>query len=651
MTPRPLLTAALPFVLALAAGCSGTRPAAPAAAVPQAVLTEPVAAGRPAPTQDVHSYAQPAYAAVTHVALDLTVDFETTTLGGTATLTVQARPGAREVVLDTRGLDVERVTDAAGAPLEFLFGVTDPILGAPLMVALPAEGDRVVVHYRTAPDAAAVQWLTPEQTSSGQPFLFTQGQAILTRTWVPTQDSPGIRQTYEAEVTVPRGLTAVMSAEALGDHDAMAPANAGADWPHQTTFRFRMDEPVPPYLIALAVGDLEFRELGPRTGVWAEPGVVEAAATEFQDVETMVTAAEGLYGPYRWGRYDLLVLPPSFPFGGMENPRLTFATPTILAGDRSLVSLVAHELAHSWSGNLVTNATWADFWLNEGFTTYFENRIMEAVYGAPHAEMLRQLGRTELLAELATLPPDDTRLKVDLAGRDPDAGFTTVPYEKGAAFLQTLEAAVGRARLDAFLRDYFDRNAFGPTTTELLLADLDRELFAGDAALRARVRPEEWLYAPGLPDNAPAVRSEALAQAEETAAAFAAGTGTEGLVTEGWATPQWLHFLQALPDALPADRLASLDRAYGLTRSGNSEVLFAWLRIAIANRYEPALPALESFLMRQGRRKYVRPLYADLAATDWGRPLAERIYAAARPTYHSVTAGSVDTILGIPGGR
>lgn len=645
------LPATLLFVLTLAAGCT-PRAVVPPAAVPQAMPDEPtvpVAPARAARPNDVHSYARPAEAAVTHVALDLTADFAAKTLGGTATLTVQARPEATEVVLDSRGLNVERITDAAGAPLAFSFGATDPTLGAPLTVALPPADDAVgdvpgsrlvVVHYRTAPDAAAVQWLTPEQTSSGRPFLFTQGQAILTRTWIPTQDSPGIRQTYEATITVPAGLTAVMSA----DNEGSAPGPGG------TTFRFRMDEAVPPYLIALAVGDLAFRELGPRTGVWAEPGVVEAAASEFRDVEEMVTAAEGLYGPYRWGRYDLLVLPPSFPFGGMENPRLTFATPTILAGDRSLVSLVAHELAHSWSGNLVTNATWADFWLNEGFTTYFENRIMEAVYGAPHAEMLRQLGRTELLAELATLPPDDTRLKVDLAGRDPDAGFTTVPYEKGAAFLQTLEAAVGRARFDAFLRDYFDRNAFGPMTTEVLLADLDRELFAGDAALRARVGPEEWLYAPGLPANAPVVRSEALARAAAAAAQFATGADPAALATDGWATPQWLHFLQALPETLPASRLAALDRAFGLTRTGNSEILFTWLRIAIRNRYEPALPALESFLMRQGRRKYVRPLYADLAATDWGRPLAERVYAAARPTYHSVTVGSIDAILGVPVG-
>ena len=645
---HPTSTALLVLVLAGITGCSATRDAAPPADSAPVRAADP----RPARPDDVHSYARPAEALVRHVSLALTADFAAQTLAGTATLTVEARPGTPSVVLDTRGLRVSRVTDASGAPLAFAFGPTDPILGTPLTVSLPpadplvgdSPGSRlVVVHYATAPDAAAVQWLAPAQTSSGRPFLFTQGQAILTRTWIPTQDSPGIRQTYDADIIAPAGLTAVMSADANG-HPALMPDG-------RRQFSFQMEHPVAPYLIALAIGDIEFRPLGERAGVWAEPAVVGPAESEFRDVEQMVAAAEALYGPYRWGRYDLLVLPPSFPFGGMENPTLTFATPTILAGDRSLVGLVAHELAHSWSGNLVTNATWADFWLNEGFTTYFENRIMEAVYGAERADMLRALGRAELLAELATLPAADQILHVDLAGRDPDAGFTTVPYEKGAAFLQTVEQAVGRARFDAFLRGYFDRNAFGSMTTTGLLAELDAGLFDADPAARAAVRPEAWMYEPGLPDNAPVARSAALDAADAAAAAFARGADPATLPTRGWATPQTLRFLQALPEAIPAARLAALDRALSLSQTGNSEVLFAWLRVAIRTRYEPAFPALESFLTRQGRRKYVRPLYADLAATAWGRPLAERIYAAARPGYHSVTSGSVDAILGVPAGQ
>jgi len=631
------------FALALAAtlaACGTPRMVAPADEPAPAVPAETPAALMF--VEDVHSYARPAEARVTRVALDLDADFDAKVLAGTATLTVDAEDGAERVVLDTRGLTIERVVDVAGAPLPFALGPRDPILGSPLTVDLPRGGDRVVVHYRTSPDAAAIQWLAPAQTGGGRlPFLFTQGQAILTRTWVPTQDSPGIRQTYEATVTVPSALTAVMSAEHLTPDGE--PAGSG-----RTGYRFRLDNPVPPYLIALAIGELEFREIGPRSGVWAEPGLVGRAANEFADLEAMIGAAERLYGPYRWGRYDVLVLPPSFPFGGMENPRLTFATPTILAGDRSLVSLIAHELAHSWSGNLVTNAVWDDFWLNEGFTTYIENRIMEEVYGRDYALMLEALNRRGLADELASLPADDTRLQLDLDGRDPDDGMTLVAYDKGAAFLRTIELAVGREAFDAFLRGYFDRHAFQPMTTERFIAYLDAELIRGDDELRQRVRPEAWTHRAGLPDNVAAVESPAFEYAAAQAGAFASGAAPAALGTDGWTTHEWLHFLRALPQDIPTDRIRALDEEFRLTESGNSEILFAWLRVAIRNRYEPALPALERFLTTMGRRKFVLPLFQDLMATDWGRPLATRIYARARPGYHAITYGSVDPIVGAP---
>jgi leukotriene-A4 hydrolase len=514
-------------------------------------------------------------------------------------------------------------------------------MGRPLRIELDEGVDRVAVEYRTAPDAAAVQWLDPVQTTSGSPFLFTQGQAILTRTWIPTQDSPGIRQTYSARITVPEGLRAVMSAEMLTPDGE--PAEGGR------TFAFEMDRPIPPYLIALGVGDLEFREVGPRTGVWAEPAVVDDAAYEFGEMEDMLEAAEALYGPYRWGRYDVLVLPPSFPFGGMENPRLTFATPTILAGDRSLVSLIAHELAHSWSGNLVTNATWSDFWLNEGFTVYFENRIMEEIYGAEYAAMLEFLGREGLNAEiegdLGGYGSPETILHIDLAGRDPDEGMTAIAYDKGAAFLRTIETVVGRDRFDRFLRQYFDAHAFQPMTTARFLAYLDEHLLSEKPEWRARIRPEEWAYEPGLPSNVAVVESEAFDRVESEVGRFLEGTPPDALPTEGWSTHEWLHFLQSLPRELSDEQLAALDGAFGLTGSRNSEVLFEWLRLAIANRYEPAFDALEDFLVRQGRRKFLRPLYQDLAETAWGRELAASIYRKARPTYHAISRNSIDEVL------
>jgi aminopeptidase N len=440
-----------------------------------------------------------------------------------------------------------------------------------------------------------VQWLSPEQTAGKKlPFLFTQGQAILTRTWVPTQDSPGIRQTYDATVHIPSGMLAVMSA-------APDPPDADKDSTGRSVFRFRMDKPIPPYLFALAAGDIAFKPIGKNTGVYAEPSVVDRAANEFAEVDKMVAAAEKLYGPYRWGRYDILVLPPSFPFGGMENPTLTFATPTILAGDRSLVNLVAHELAHSWSGNLVTNATWDDFWLNEGFTTYIEARIMEELRGKRYADMLRQIGRQDMQATLEAAggaQSRDTKLRLELSGRDPDAGMTDIAYEKGSAFLQTVESVTGRERLDAFLRDYFDRFAFQPMTSEQMLAYMKEKLFRPGEA--ERINAEAWIFQPGIPSNVPPVTSEALAAVDRQFDAWNKGGSASSLDTSKWSTLEWLHFLRAISGSIPESRLADLDKTFHLSSTGNSEILFEWLRIAIRNRYQPAFAPLERFLTSQG---------------------------------------------------
>ncbi len=601
------------------------------------------AAGTPvAEARDIHSFARPEEARVTHVDLDLRTDFAAKTLSGTATLDLEAGAGTDRLVLDTRDLTIHQVTDSAGRALSWEFGQADSVLGTPLTVDLPEGTRRVVVRYETSPGAAALQWLSPEQTAGKRhPYLFSQGQAILTRTWIPTQDSPGIRQTYSARIVVPAELKAVMSAEMLTPEGE--PAEGGR------AFRFRLDEPVPPYLIALGVGDLAFRSLGPRTGVYTEPAMLERAAHELADVEKMVTAAEELYGPYRWGRYDLLVLPPSFPFGGMENPRLTFATPTILAGDRSLVSLVAHELAHSWSGNLVTNATWSDFWLNEGFTTYFENRIMEALYGKERAAMLANLGWQELQGEIENVGgPDspDSRLHLDLAGRDPDAGMTEIAYEKGATFLRTIEAAVGRERWDAYLRSYFDRHAFQPMTTARFLEDLRANLIRGDEALEQQLQIDRWVYEPGVPDNAAVARSDAFTRVEAEAQRFASGTPAAQLRTQGWSTQEWQHFLGALPQKLTPAQLADLDGAFSLSNQGNSEILFGWLQIAVRNHYDPAVPSVERFLTGMGRRKFVAPLFTNLMQQgEWGQSIARRIYRDARPLYHPVTTGTVDAIM------
>lgn len=598
----------------------------------------------PAAGQDPHSFARPDQVAVKHLALDLTVDFEARRLAGTATLTLDRRdPDATELRLDTRDLDIEEIrVEGAEEPVPIRLAEPIPYLGQGLTVPITPGIERVTIRYRTRPEAAALQWLEPSQTAGGKrPFLFSQSQAILARTWIPCQDTPGVRATYEATVRVPSDLLAVMSAD--------NPRAKSADG----VYRFRMTEAIPSYLLAIAVGDLEFRELGARSGVYAEPSVVGKAAWELADTEKMIEAAEKLYGPYRWGRYDILVLPPSFPFGGMENPRLTFATPTILAGDRSLVALVAHELAHSWSGNLVTNATWNDFWLNEGFTVYFENRIMEAVYGVEYAEMLAALSRRELEAFVAEVGADsrDTWLYGHFDGRDPDEGVGPVAYEKGFLFLKTLEAAAGRARFDAFLRDYFEANAFRTMTTARFVEILRDKLLTGDPSIAAKVPVERWIYGPGIPEGAYAVQPAAFAKVDAELDRLADGIEPAALATEGWVTQQWLHFLAALPADLADDTRAALDAAFGFSRSGNSEIFSAWALSAIPAGYQPVMPELERFLTTVGRRKFLKPIYEALMKTPDGAAWARRVYAAARPGYHAVSQATIDGIVGAPQGR
>jgi hypothetical protein len=408
-------------------------------------------------------------------------------------------------------------------------------------------------------------------------------------------------------------------------------------------WRFRLDHPIPPYLIALACGRIEFRALSERCGVWAEPGVIERAAAELADTERMVQAAEKLFGPYRWGRYDLIVLPPSFPYGGMENPTLTFATPTILAGDKSLVALVAHELAHSWSGNLVTNATWSDFWLNEGFTTYCENRIMEVLYGRERSATERVLEIGELEEELETLEDWQEILRPPLEGRHPDEGSSGVPYTKGALFLSRLEELAGRERWDDFLRGYFERHAFQSITTRDFLDDLARDL----PEVYDRADVGLWTAQPGLPADAPRPRTEALAAVDEQVAAWKDGVPPRELQTRGWSTQQWLRFLRALPETTSAEQMAALDEAFGFTRSGNSEILCQWLELSIRHGYGVADASLERFLHEVGRRKFLRPLYTALVKVNPER--ARALYLQNRTRYHSVATSTLDGIVGVEG--
>ncbi|MEZ6196245.1 MAG: M1 family metallopeptidase [Planctomycetota bacterium] len=602
------------------------------------------AAPSPAVARDEHSRSRPEEARSRHLELDLRVDFAARRIEGTARHRIVRRdataPG--DLVLDVKDLEVRAVRAGRGEAARaasWTLEPGDPRLGDGLRIPLEAGEDTVEVDYATTDGGTGLQWLEPAQTAGGtRPFLFSQSQAIHARTWIPCQDSPGVRITYDAVVTVPADLTAVMSAGSGGAPEAVA---GGA-----RRFRFAMPQAIPSYLIALAVGQLEFRAMSDRTGVWAEPSVVERAAWEFADTESMVRTAEGLYGPYRWGRYDILVLPPSFPFGGMENPRLTFVTPTVLAGDRSLVALIAHELAHSWSGNLVTNATHRDFWLNEGFTVYFEHRIMEAVYGRERFEMECMLGIRDLEEEMAEMEPRDQVLHVDLAGRDPDEGFTGVPYDKGAGLLRRLEQVFGRERFDAFLRAYFDRFSFTSITTATFRDYLERELLAADPERAAEVDLDLWIEGPGLPPDFPRVVSDAFERIDRSVADWRAGRiELAAFGRERWTTQEWLHFIGRLDPVADRGRLPELERTFALTASGNNEILCAWLELAVRADYGPADARLAGFLKEQGRRKFLTPLYRALLERPGGRERAAAIYREARPRYHAIARDSIDALL------
>jgi hypothetical protein len=619
-------------------------------------MVSPILTG--ADALDTMTYAQPQEARVTHVALDLALDFDAKRVGGTANLRVLADPGEDELVLDSNGLQISRITDGSGRELSYEIGemVEEGGKGAPLTIQLGGARN-VSIQYMAPADAAALQWLTPEQTAGGEyPYLFSQGQAILNRTWIPTQDSPGIRQTWEARVTAPKPLDVVMSGVRQGE-----PEDLGNG---RRAFRFVMDKPVPPYLIAIAAGDIDFQAIGPRSGVWAEPSVLQSAYNEVADTEEMIDAAEELYGAYRWGRYDMIVLPPAFPYGGMENPVMTFLTPTFIAGDRSNNGLVAHELAHSWSGNLVTNAVWEDSWLNEGVTSYFENRIVEEVYGKKRAEQEAALafaGIEDVLAEVGMDAPG-TALHHESTGAEIGSAIT---YDKGHFFLRTVESIVGRERFDAWLRQWFDNHAFQPATSELFYDDMIANLVRNQTEAD-RLMLREWIFEPGLPSNVarpdPAAFAEVDAAVRDysrirtaivdpaTGTAFPAAEGLRLRTPsewENWTSAERQRFLQRVPTDLSARELENLDSKLGLSTTRNNEILFLWLELALANRYEPAVPQAEAFLGRVGRAKFVRPLFEVLwNEGDWGRPIATRIYAETRPTYHAVTRGAVDRVMG-----
>lgn len=590
---------------------------------------------------DPHSYAQPDKVRVTKLDLTLGVSFEQHRFSGVATLDLDwLDKSARELVLDTNDLSIEKIEalDAAGASREvrdFTLSKRDPILGQALHIPLSEKSVQVRIVYQTSPNATGLQWLDPVQTAGKKyPFVYSQSEAIAGRSWVPLQDTPSVRFSYTAHVTTPKALRAVMS------------ANNDASHALDGDYRFVMPQKIPSYLLAIAIGDIAVEITGPRSAVYAEPATVVAAAREFEDVEKMIATTEKLYGPYRWDRYDILVLPPSFPYGGMENPRLTFATPTIIAGDKSLVSVIAHELAHSWSGNLVTNAAWRHVWLNEGFTTYVQGRIVEAVYGKQQANEEFIVAANALRKEFQTAPPSAQILVPKLDGPDPDDSLSDIAYTKGSWFLQALEQRFGRATFDAFLRGYFDHFAFQSITTETFADYLKTNLLDPHRGKFSVNDVNAWLYGAGIPADAPMPVSSRFAAQDILRAKFTSGAiDAAALEAKTWSTQEWEYFLDKLRPKIALEQMKQLDTAYKLTGTRNAEIAFRWYRLAIGSDYAAAYSAMREHMLRIGRRILIVPLYAGLAQTPAGLKLAREIYAQARAGYHPMTRASVEKTL------
>jgi leukotriene-A4 hydrolase len=609
-------------------------------AAPPATTT---AASKPAPARavDEHSYAEPNKVVIKDLTLDLKLDFDSKTIAGIATYQLGWKDeAATELVLDSRDLTIDKVegTDAKGAwaPLTFKLAAADPILGSKFSIDTPQRNPEVRVTYTTSPKASGLQWLEPSMTEGKQlPFMFSQSQQIHARSWVPLQDTPSVRYTYSAHVTSRPDVMVLMSAD--NDPNAIRDGD----------YTFKMPQKIPSYLMAIAAGDLSFKRISDRSGVWTEPAMLDKSVAEFDDTERMIATAEALYGPYRWDRYDMLVLPPSFPYGGMENPRLTFVTPTVIVGDKSLVSLIAHELAHSWSGNLVTFSSAKDAWLNEGFTSYVENRIIEALYGKDQADMENVIERNELKKEFAEIDPSLQMLATKPGVlKDPDDSSSATVYTKGAWFLQFLEERYGREKFDPFLREYFNHFAFQSINTRQFADYAKTNLLDKYPNTVTPAEFNAWLYDPGIPPTATRVQSRRFGVVDSARLAWlGSGQLPPAIITDAWSTQEWVHFIESLPETMTVAQLTQLDGAYAFTGTLNGEIAQRWYPLAVHNGYTQANDAIAAFLERIGRRKLIMPTYTALAQTEAGLALAKQVFEKAKPGYHPITTGSVQKVI------
>lgn len=592
------------------------------------------AAQEPIPI-DPHSYSQPNKALASHLAWKGQVDFTLKRITARASWVIETEKDADTIVFDTYGLVITEVLLDNEQPTAWKLDRADAILGSALRIALKKGTQTVHIQYHTSSNAKGLQWLETDQTSNQQhPFLFSQGQAILTRSWLPCQDSPALRFSFDAELKVPPGLMAVMS----------APNSANKSL--SGTYHFSNPKPIPAYLFSLAVGDFEYKAFDDRSGIFAEKSMLAPAWQEFANLPPMIKAAERLFGDMPWSRFDVLVLPPSFPFGGMENPMIMFAAPTLIAGDRSLTNLVAHELAHAWSDQLLKHASWEDFWLNEFFTSYIERRIIEEMEGPSYAEMMHSLSNLELARNLAhsKMQKQALILVPDLEGKDPDLVLGALSYQKVTAMMMQLENSLGKKSIDQWIKKRLESRPARVYNTSSFVETYQKELF--DSSPLDVATLNTWLNAPALPNNYAPRISARFANVEAVAGLWLQGEEITYLPTGTWSVYEWMYFLRVINQGqLPEARLAALDETLQFSSSGNAELQAVWFQLILQHNYLGALPAVEAYVAKTGRRKLLLVVYTALWNNLLCRDKAMLWFDKYQMRYHPVALNSIQQVL------
>jgi len=580
--------------------------------------------------KDPTTYADLSQGKIQHIDFKIKVDLDERILDIEATYQMD-KPISGELTLDSYKIDLKGA-EANNRALRWEFDPEDDVIGQRLQLNGLENDTSFTLVFRTSPEARALQWTDASQTQGGEhPFLFSQCQATHARSVFPCQDVPSVRFTYSAEVEVPSALRAVMAAEQVDAEEGSG------------HFTFKMPQPIPSYLFAMAVGNLAFRELGPRTGIYAEPEIIEAAAWEFAETESALREAEKLFGPYMWGRYDMLVLPPTFPFGGMENPRLTFLTPTCILGTRGQTSLITHELAHAWTGNLITNATWQDFWLNEGWTTYAESRITEILEGRDAQELQAVYAAKGLLTVMERVGMDSpaTCLKLPNDEKDGDASTTAVAYQKGRNFLRECEMAVGRERFDAFIQKYMKSFQFQSLSTEGFLDFLKAEL----PDVFEKVNVQKWIYEPGMPEEWHKPQSRLYDEVEKALEDYKQGKRPSRGQVQDWHRYQILSFLQGLPKSIPVEDCKYFEDILELEKKNDGGFFSLFFAICVASGYQDAWPRVEEFMGTIGRMLYILPIMRAMIATDWTKDKARHLFDQVKDKHHLITVRAMDGLL------